>query len=88
MREVDHISKIKHPSIIKFIGFSLSDFFDENKPVIVTEYLPNGSLEDIIKLERSPNPDPNWTPTRKLISIYGIAASMSFCISMTFYIAI
>mgnify|MGYP001061446198 CR=1 FL=1 len=51
-REVSIISKVHHPSILKFIGLSLTNFQKESKPVIVTDYLPNGSLEDILKLER------------------------------------
>lgn len=77
-REIEIISKISHPSVIQFIGFSKTDFEEEDKPVIVTDYAPNGSLNDMIQLERSSEPKPEWTETRKLINIYGIAAAMDY----------
>ena len=67
---------IVHPSIIRFIGFSSTNFHHEPKPVIITEFLPNGSLYDILELERKSLIDFDWNSTRKLIIIYGIASAM------------
>lgn len=77
-REVNILSKINHPSIMKFIGFSSINFLNEPKPVIITELVNNGSLFDIINLERKSLIDFEWNITRKLIIIYGIASAMSF----------
>ena len=76
--EINILSKIHHPSIIKFIGLSFYNFFKEKKPVIITEFLSNGSLYDILTLERQSLADFDWNPTRKLINIYGIASAMSY----------
>ena len=51
-REVNILSRIIHPCIVRFIGFSSTNFHHESKPVIITEFLSNGTLQDIISLER------------------------------------
>lgn len=77
-REVSIISKVHHPSILKFIGISQTDFKGEDKPVIVTDFLSNGSLEDILVLSHRGCPPEQWNDTLKIINIYGIARAMSF----------
>ena len=78
LREVNIMYKMIHPTIERFIGFSACNFLKEPKPIIVTEYLPNGSLNDLIKLERQSRAGDYWNETRKLITIYGIASAMDF----------
>ena len=78
IREVNIISKLNHPSIVKFVGFSLTNFSGENKPVIITEFLSNGTLNDLIVQERRGIAPEKWNDTRKLIVLYGIAAAMSY----------
>lgn len=73
-REVSIISKINHPSVLKFIGFNTKSFNKKSKPVIITEYALNGSLSDFI----SRYAKDNFKPTHKLIIIYGIASGMSY----------
>lgn len=68
MREVNIISKLIHPSILNFRGYSSIDFKKKPKPVIV-------SLEDLIQKER--NNKLLLTLTQKIIIIYGIAIDMS-----------
>ena len=72
MREVNIISQLNHPSILKFIGYSPIDFENMSKPVIVTEYSPNGSLESIIDLERRSLSPKKWDETKKIINKYTI----------------
>lgn len=52
MREVTILSHIKYPSIMEFIGYSPIDFKNIFLPTIITEYMSNGSLEDVLKIER------------------------------------
>ena len=47
-------------------------------PTIITELASNGSLRDIIVLESQGLSPDEWTDTKKLISIYGIAIGMSY----------
>lgn len=73
-REVSIMSKINHPSVLKFIGFNNKSFNKKPKPVIITEYALNGSLNDFIsRCEKN-----IFNPTHKLIIIYGIASGMSY----------
>ena len=78
VREVNIMSKFNHPSIVKFIGFSPVDFSGGNRPVIITEFLSNGTLSNLINLERRGMSHEKWNDTRKLITLYGIASAMSF----------
>lgn len=78
VREVNIICKLNYPSIIKFIGFSLNDFEGNSKPVLITEYMPNGSLSDLIEQERRSICNPKYNFTRKLIIIFGISSAMSY----------
>ena len=77
-REVNIISQLNHPSIVKFIGYSPVNFKNKPKPVIITEFLSNGSLGDILDLEKKGLCKNEWNDTKKIINIYGIAAAMSF----------
>lgn len=77
-REVNILSQLHHAAILKFIGYSKTDFEEESKPVIVTEYLPNGTLRDIINLSKQNGSTRQWDDTRKLINIYGIASGISY----------
>ncbi|KAK8890640.1 hypothetical protein M9Y10_035422 [Tritrichomonas musculus] len=77
-REVNIISKMEHPSILNFVGYSPVNFKNKYKPVIVTEFSPNGSLQDIFKMERKNKNIPGYDNTKKLILMYGIANGMAY----------
>lgn len=77
-REVSIISKVHHPSIIKFIGSTMKNFQNEDKPIIVTDYLPNESLESVLQLSQNSRSPDQWDDTAKLILIYGVASAMTF----------
>ena len=77
-RELNIMSKLNHPSVLKYIGFSPIDFKKKPKPVIITEYAQNGTLEELISIERNSPLRPNLDDTRKLIILYGIASAMSY----------
>lgn len=76
--EISILSHCNHPSIIKLIGYCSNDFNGKKDPVIITEYLQNGTLEDILEVERSGIKIPFWDDTMRLINIYGIASAMSY----------
>lgn len=69
-REVNLMSQLSHPSILKFIGFSPTDFSHKEKPVIFTEYAKNKSLDCVLNLERQGISPKSWNNTKKLINIY------------------
>lgn len=76
--EVNILAQLNHPSILKFIGYSPVNFKNEPKPVIITEFVSNGSLKEMIQLEQNSKQPELWNDTKKLINIYGIASAMSY----------
>lgn len=77
-QEINMISNINYPSIVKIIGLSQINYEKKHNPVVVTEYLPNGSLDNIINLAIHGNAPERWDDTQKLITLYGIASGMAF----------
>lgn len=65
VREVNILSKMNHPLIVKFVGFSLTDIKGNPNPSLVTEFIPKKSLSYYINLERQSRADNNWTDTQK-----------------------
>lgn len=63
---------------MKFIGYSPTDFKNQNKPVILTEFQLNDSLQRILELERKGEKVKGWDDTKKLINIFGIASAMAY----------
>ena len=78
VREVNIMSKLNHPSIVKFIGFRRNNFSGDPKPVIITELMTGGSLGTLIESERNGISNDKWNPTRKLITLYGVASAMLY----------
>ena len=80
LRESIILHKLKHPAIIKFIGINFKSLSDSStfEPTIITENMKNGSLKDIINKEKLSIADFNWTPTKKYISLLGIAHAMKY----------
>lgn len=76
--EVNLMSKFNHPSIIRFVGYSPTDFNDKPNPTIITELAEHGTLKDIIELENKGQSPYGWDFTKKLINIYGIASGMQY----------
>ncbi|KAK8835742.1 hypothetical protein M9Y10_040561 [Tritrichomonas musculus] len=72
------ISRLNYPTIIKYFGYSSTDFKQSPKTTIITEYLANDSLSHIISLEREHQAPLFWNSTKKLKVIYGIASGMSY----------
>lgn len=72
------MSKLNFPSIVKFVGYSPTDFDNLLRPVIVREFLPNYKLEETLEIERNGYQIPVWNDTMRLICIYGIASSLKY----------
>lgn len=80
MRESGILSNLSHPSIVKFYGINFRSFDNAStlRPTIITEYLPNKSLKEILDLEKSHMAADGWNPTQKYICLLGIADAMRY----------
>lgn len=77
-REINLISLLHHPSVLKFIGYSPNNFENDPKPTILTEYAINGSLYEILEMEKLSLSPKEWDQTKKIIIVYGIASGMFY----------
>ena len=80
MRESTILGKLKHPAIVEFKGVNFQSFLNRDilSPSIITEYIKNGSLKDILYQERRSLADINWSATKKYISLLGISSAMKY----------
>jgi serine/threonine protein kinase len=77
-REVQILGSVRHPALLSLHGCTPFVEHPDHMPAILTPFMANGSLEDIMKKERSGNAPAEWTMTRKLIVLLGIASGMMF----------
>lgn len=80
MRESMILHQLHHPCIVRFYGINFQSLITPGKlePSIITEYLPNGSLKSLLDKEKNSLADDNWTPTKRYISLIGIASAMRY----------
>lgn len=71
-REILSLSKAKHPAVLSLIGFNLTNFEGDHYPTIVTEFMPKGSLGDIL------NGNINLPQSKRYIILLGIAEGMKY----------
>jgi serine/threonine protein kinase len=72
---LQRIASQTHPTLLKWIGYIPAGGAGE--PAIVTEFMPTVGLQKYIDDERKGLHHPEWTDTRKLIILYGIAVCLS-----------
>ncbi|KAK8839443.1 hypothetical protein M9Y10_031797 [Tritrichomonas musculus] len=77
-REVNLMSLLNHPAILRFIGYYSTNFDEDPVPTIITDLATNGSLRNLIEMESLGLSHKNWDITKKLIIIYGIASGMTY----------
>jgi serine/threonine protein kinase len=73
IREIESLARANHPALLRLVGFTLSCSDADDYPAILTEFLPNGSLQDVLDRKR-----PRLNPTQKMIVLYGIAEGMRY----------
>jgi hypothetical protein len=74
-REIEILAKLRHPAVLGIIGFVMPDERDSLPPQIVTEWMPNGSLEDILT---NPGDCAMLTNTQKMKIVVGICQGMRY----------
>ena len=65
-KEVEKLKEMKHPSIQQIVGFSIVDFKNQLKSVVIGEYSTDITLNDIIQAERKGIIYPGWNDTKKI----------------------
>lgn len=75
-REVGILIKVKHPTIIRFQGFSSRDFKGEKNITILMDFMKSGSLSDLLELEHNGFCPENYDNTKRQIMLIGIARGM------------
>lgn len=76
--EVAFLLELDFPSITKLVGFSFNNIKNKPKPTFVLEYVSNGSLNEILEMERKGEKIDQWNDTKKLINFYGIASGINY----------
>ncbi|KAK8847280.1 hypothetical protein M9Y10_019867 [Tritrichomonas musculus] len=69
--------QLSHPAILKYIGYCSNNFYNEPKPVIISQFMPNRSLEEALYKPKNLSTLSHWNDTIKFINIFGIASAMS-----------
>lgn len=69
LREAEIQSRLNHPAVLKVVGIAPNGFGSKD-PILVTEYMPNGSVCDYMSN--------SFTPTQKQIILYGTAKGMEY----------
>lgn len=78
LRESLTLSKLDHPSIVKFKGIKSHLTIEVLESTILTEYLIHGSPQDNINKEKMSLADTNWNPIKKYITLLRIADAMRY----------
>ena len=75
-REIGVLILCQHPTIIKFLGYSLIDIFGQPKVTIFMQYAKKGSLNNYLAKVRNNNADGTYNNTIGQIILVGIARGM------------
>lgn len=78
-REVMSLTKVNNPAILTLHGISYRNFSNQPKPIIILDYMKNGSLVNLIGKAKS---NPNYTKTKLYLIILGTALGMKYLHSL------
>lgn len=78
LNEVKMQINLNNPAILKLMGFSLYNFSKAPFPTIILEYMPNGSLAEMLEKCRRGIAPHEWTNTKMYINLLGIALGMEY----------
>ncbi|KAK8883959.1 hypothetical protein M9Y10_043061 [Tritrichomonas musculus] len=77
-REIGIMIRCQHPTIVRFIGFSIKDFHNENNITILMEYAAKGSLSIFLQKVQNGLLDETYNNTNRQIILIGIARGMMY----------
>jgi serine/threonine protein kinase len=76
LREVTFLLALEHPAILPFCGFSLPEQ-GRSTFQIITEFMPNGTVQSQLSNEHDGHASPRWNDTVKSKVVFGVAAAMA-----------
>ena len=77
-REIGIMIRLQHPTLIRFVGYSLKDFEDQECVVIIMEYAKNGSLASVLEKNRIEKPNVLINNTTRQKILIGISYAMMY----------
>ena len=75
-QEIEIMINYHHPVFIKYIGYSLTDFYNDNNVTFFIENFDHGSLEDFFQQFREKLIKDHYDNTNRQILLIGIAYGM------------
>lgn len=76
-REILILSSLQHPAILPMIGYSLPDSLERGSFHILTEFMPNGNVQQWEGYEHDHHAPPQFDATCKSKIIFGVAVAMA-----------
>jgi serine/threonine protein kinase len=77
-REVQILGTVRHPALLSLDGCTRFAADPAHMAAILTPLMTSGSLDDVLKQERSGKAPKEWNATRKQIVLLGVASGMMF----------
>lgn len=74
--EFKQLTDLKNPAVLKFFYYSFKDFDKKNNLVLISEYMPRGSLDKIFSGTSTQQKE--FTLIKKYITMLGIACGMKY----------
>lgn len=78
VHEVEKLINIKYPTIIRFFGYSFKDFKLKPHPIIITNYIPNQSVKEILENDPENSSSFDISETTRYIIILGTSLAMKY----------
>ncbi|KAK8846346.1 hypothetical protein M9Y10_020356 [Tritrichomonas musculus] len=78
IKEVEIFSKVDYPTVLHFIGFNPQNFELKPYPTVITDFIPNGSLETMLKQASLGQAPVKWSETSRYIVLLGSALGMNY----------
>lgn len=78
MINLNTISRLKYPSLLPLDGYNLRNFEMLLYPIIFTQYLAKGSLQNLLNILRQRKNRFNWTKTDNYITLLGISLGLNY----------
>lgn len=78
LNEVETYSRANYPTILHFIGHNLSNFDSEQYPTVITEYVSQGTLENMFEKLSLCQAPLEWDTTKRYFTLLGIALGMKY----------